>query len=432
MALRSESSKVLTKGGVLTPTYLNDILRVAEIAGNDSVFLGSRQEILFKQDESAELKVIQLKPDNFRLFDREFSFQNVVSSLASVDILPSTPWVNSRTYHNILKQIKIEHTLQINLVDPKQNLVPLFSGNLNFVASQTPGFWFLYLRKEEEEETIKWPGLIASEGIATLAMYLEKEWKTDSEITLDQLVHEHAVIFPLHTIKSDEELVLPKKFFSSYEGLVKSDDINWVDFYCADNHFPIQFMREVVKLCNQTGQDEIFITPWKTFLIKGISPQNKVLWKELISRYGLNVNYSSLELNWCLPLLDKKAFHLKNYLVDQLSDLEIRRFGLSFTIQTKPMEVYTTAVIKVDRGIKLPGIFESLRTYSIYYASDFNPNNSKYILFAENISKRELPQKIKELNNRFYQGNTYSLHPAWNQLMKRSIRQTLVLPKFNN
>ncbi len=346
-----------------------------------------------------------------------------------VDILPSTSWVHSGTYLNILEQIEYKHTLRVNLVDPKQNLVLLFSGNLNFVASQTPNYWFLYVKNSELEEAKKWPGLIFTDDIAMLAVHLEEIWKGKKDITLEQMIHELPLSFPIHTLESDEELRLPEGFFPYYEGLNKNDgeDTFWAGFYWRNNRYPIQFLREICRLCNQTGLGKICITPWKTFLVKGISPEHKIFWEELIGRFGINMRHSSFELNWHLPLLDEEAYNLKKFIVGKFDKFDIRTFGISFAIQTKPMELFTTAVIKVDSGIKLPGIFDVFRTYSIYYAYDFNPNSSQYVLFEQNISKCELPQKLNELTKRYYSRISFPGREAWKRLTRKKNTQTFVV-----
>lgn len=429
MDRKTKLSRVLTKGGVLTPSYLSEILDVAEFAGNDAVFFGSRQDILFKQTEKTDLKIIQLKPDKFQFYAREFPFQNVVSSFVCVDILPSTAWVHSGTYLNVLDLIEYRHTLRVNLVDPKQNMVPLFSGNLNFIASQTSNYWFLYLKSKENDEVKKWPGLIFTNDIASMAFHLEKIWMANKNLNLAQLVLELAVVFPLNTFESDEELILPEGFFPYYEGINKNEnsDTYWAGFYWRNNRYSIQFLREICRLCNQTGLGKICITPWKTFLVKGISPEHKIFWEELIGRFGINMRHSSFELNWHLPLLDEEAYNLKKFIVGKFDKFDIRTFGISFAIQTKPMELFTTAVIKVDSGIKLPGIFDVFRTYSIYYAYDFNPNSSQYVLFEQNISKSELPQKLNELTKRYYSRISFPGREAWKRLTRKKNTQTFVV-----
>lgn len=434
MNRKTKFSRVLTKGGVLTPAYLNDILSVAEYSENDSIFFGSRQDILFKRNEKTDLKVTQLKPDKFEYFDREFPFQNIVSSFVCVDILPSTSWVHSGTYLTILEQIDFRHTLRINLVDPKQNLVPLFYGNLNFIASQTPNYWFLYVKNGGNDEAKKWPGLIFTDDIATLAMHLEEIWVGKEVVTIEQLIHELPMSFPIHTLESDEELKLPEGFFPYYEGLNKTDgsETFWAGFYWRNNRYPIKFLREICNLCDQSGIGKICITPWKTFLIKGILPEDKIFWEELIGRYGINMRHSSFELNWHLPILDKQAYKLKKYIVSEFDKFDIRTFGISFTIQTKPMELFTTAVVKLDSGLKLPGILNVFQTYSIYYAYDFNPNNNHYVLFEQNITKKDIPQKLNELTKRYYSRISFPGREAWERLNKRKNTQSFVVQQCKN
>lgn len=431
MNQNTELSRVLTKGGVLTPSYLNNILDVAEKAGNDAVFFGSRQDIIFYRNQMSESGDVQENSGNVLFFDREYAYQNVVSSYVCVDILPSTSWVHSGTYLNVLEQIEYKHTLRINLVDPKQNLVPLFFGNLNFIASQTPNYWFLYLKYGEHEEAKKWPGLIFTDDIATIAVHLEKMWIKNPGITMEQLIHGLPLNFPVHTFESDEELRIPEGFFPYYEGLNKNenDETFWAGFYWRNNRYPIQFLREISLLCHQTGLGKICITPWKTFLIKGILPEHQIFWEALIGQFGINMRHSSFELNWHLPLLDEQAFKLKKYIVTKFDQLDIRTFGISFTIQTKPMELFTNVVIKIVGRLNFPEWIDIFRTYSIYYATDFNPNNSQYVLFEQNISKNDLPQKLNELTKRYYSGISKPGRDAWIKLTKSKKSQSFVVQK---
>lgn len=431
---KNKLARVLTKGGVLTPSYLNNILYVAEKAGNDAVFFGSRQDIIFYRNQMSDSADVQENSGNVLFFDREYAYQNVISSFVCVDILPSTAWVHSGTYLNVLDQIEYKHTLRVNLVDPKQNLVPLFFGNLNFIASQTPNYWFLYLKFGEQEEAKKWPGLIFTDDIASIAVQLEKMWIKNSEITMEQLIHGLPLNFPVHTFESDEELRIPEGFFPYYEGLNKNENNEtfWAGFYWRNNRYPIQFLREVCLLCLQTGLGKICITPWKTFLIKGIAPEHKIFWEALIGHYGINMRHSSFELNWHLPLLDKEAYNLKKFIVSRFDQFDIRTFGISFTIQTKPMELFTNVVIKVEGRLKFPVWMDIFRTYSIYYAYDFNPNSSQYLLFEQNISKNDLPQKLNELTKRYYIQLSNPGREAWVKLTNPKKSKSFVVHQCKN
>src|SRR5690606_19607434 len=75
--------------------------------------------------------------------------QNIISSYAALDVMPTTHWLASHTYHYILDTFDYKPRLKINITDPVQSLVPLFTGNLNFVASSNENYWYLYLRFSE-------------------------------------------------------------------------------------------------------------------------------------------------------------------------------------------------------------------------------------------------------------------------------------------
>jgi rubredoxin len=176
----------------------------------------------------------------------------------------------------------------------------------------------------------------------------------------------------------------------------------WAGFYWRNNEYPIPFLKEVCELCQRTNVGKISFTPWKTFVVKDIEANHKIYWDELIGRYGINMRHSSFELNWHLPLLDQKALKLKRYLVSEFDKFDIRTFGLSFAIQNKPGERFTTVVIRPKSRLPFLGKFDFTRTYSIEHAYDFNPNNNHYLEYATNLGKNQLPQALRELSKRYY------------------------------
>lgn len=400
--------RVLDKGGVITPGQLLRIINFAEKAGNEFVFLGSRQDLLFYLPEKT-----QPVDSDILLHQRSSGIQNVVSSFVCVDILPSTNWVHAGTYLNILDKFTFNHKLRINIVDPRQNLVPLFYGHLNFVASSTPNYWFLYLNLDNKKDPELWSEMVFTDDIAEFAKELELlvvEQGTNRINALKLAIAELTI--HKNTLPNTKEIELPKGFFPYYEGLNKIDgkDSYWAGFYWRNNRYPTKFLREVCLLCQQTNISRISFTPWKTFLVKDIEKKHKLHWDELIGRYGINMRHSSFELNWHLPLLDQDALNLKRYLVSEFDKFDIRTFGLSFAIQNKPGEQFTTVVIRSKSRLPFLGKFDFTRTYSIEHAYDFNPNNNHYIEYANNLSKAELPQKLNEVSKRYYSRLFVSKH----------------------
>ncbi|WP_159519700.1 rubredoxin [Sunxiuqinia indica] len=403
MSETKELYRILNKGGVLSPALLYKILLVAEKAGNKHVHFGSRQDILFYLPTN--FKTEQLNRSGVSIHKRTSGVQNLVSSYSCVDILPSTSWIYSGIYLKIIDQFTYDHVLRINIVDPKQNMVPLFYGNLNFVASETPNYWHLYLSLNPNKDPQVWPGLIFTDDIATFAQALEQLIIRDKLETVEALLYalENSPLQKI-TLENTKKIDLPIGFFPYYEGLNKIDgkDQYWAGFYWRNNNYPIQFLKEVCQLCQRTNVVKISFTPWKTLLIKDIETKDKIHWEELIGRFGINMRHSSFELNWHLPLLDENAFKLKRYLVSAFDKLDIRTYGLSFGIQTQPGEKFTSVVIRIKGRLSFLGKYDFTRKYSIEYAYDFNPNNNHYLEYAGNLSKDELPEKLNDISKKYY------------------------------
>lgn len=142
--MRQDLQRLLVKGGVLSPSELKQIVEMAESLGLETLHLGSRQDIVLP--EVVDKNSIESQFPNFNLeFISERKYQNIVSSYVSADIFPTTSWMSSATYLYILEQFNYVSKLQINITDPKQQLVPLFTGELNFIASKEEDYWYLYL-----------------------------------------------------------------------------------------------------------------------------------------------------------------------------------------------------------------------------------------------------------------------------------------------
>src|SRR5690606_34617983 len=126
--------RVFTNGGIVSPAQLKKVLGAAKRAEVDYVHFGSRQDILFPI-LAKSLKSESICQDmnmNYEL--HEVENQNIVSSYVASGITAATSWVHSDTYHYILEDFSYQPQVKINIVDRDQKLVPLFTGNVNFIA----------------------------------------------------------------------------------------------------------------------------------------------------------------------------------------------------------------------------------------------------------------------------------------------------------
>ena len=395
-------NRVIVKGGVLSPGELKYICESIESLGLDTISFGSRQDILLPK---------KTKKEDLSKFDKltivgsdETGIENIVSSYVCADIFPSTSWLTGDRYLYLLEQFKSKSTLKINLTDPKQRLVPLFTGHINFIASAHEDYWYLYIRLPEWEKTEMYPALIYSWDLDKIEKAIENILQEEPEDieTIFELVSD-AVDTNNRTV--DKPLEVPFYPFPYFEGMNKIGmDKYWLGLYWRNNKYDISFLKEMCELCSENKIGKISITPWKSFIVKGIPRESKLVWEKFLGKRGINVRHSMLELNWHLPVANEDALNLKKYLVANFDQNDISTYGLTFGITdySKISYYFTSLVVQKNKQPEKIGNFQTRDTYNLLYAKDFDPNSRKYIMHVQDVDKVELPGLLMELSQLYF------------------------------
>jgi len=399
--------RVFARGGVISPGDLKKILETAGDFGNEVIHFGSRQDILFP----VNIRSKAILDHTFQAIRTEYDFagnnyQNMVSSYVAADILPHTSWLHSDTYLYILDDFEQYRTqLKVNISDPRQTLVPLFTGNLNFVASRQDNYWYLYVSLPASgNDLVLWPTLVYTFDIVRTVKAIEAVYAEKPAVSVEELVTHVKVLSKANQHAVEEELELPKTSFPAYEGMNKmAGDKYWLGLYWRNNGYTINFLKALCDLCVETNIGKISITPWKSFILKGILEKDKIKYEKLLGKYGINMRHSSLELNWHLPVLDEEALQLKRYLVRTFDQNDISTEGLTFTVKTVPMVLFTSVVIEKNPASQYAEKYDLLPTYNILYSQDFNPNKQQYITYARDILKEDLAPLLMELSCLYYE-----------------------------
>jgi rubredoxin len=400
--MKQSFSRVTVKGGVLSPAELKQILILAENAGLTTISLGSRQDILFiNEDQNFHFE----PQDKFQIVPPGvLGFENIVSSYVASDILPNTPWLTGDRYLYILERFRAQSSLKINITDPRQRLVPLYTGHINFIASEHEDYWYLYVRLPDWEKTELYPALIFSWDLEKISTAIEKLLKEepDTTETLFELVND---LVTTNNRTVDKELEIPFYPFPYYEGINRvGEDTYWLGLYWRNNKYYIEFLKFLCDLCADCRIGKISITPWKSIIIKGIQGKFKLEWEKLLGKHGINVRHSMLELNWHLPVNNKSALELKEYLVANFDKNDISTYGLTFSITdyTKKAYYFTSIVIEKNQPPAFLEGVEFRSTYNLLYAKDFDPNNQEYIVHVQEVDQADLPELLIELSKMYF------------------------------
>src|SRR6478736_3044025 len=433
---KSDLIRAFVKGGFLSPADLLKIMDLSKSIGNKYVMFGSRQDILFpvRGADEAQLKdAFQSISIDYELGNDQSVYQNIVSSYAAVNIAETTRWLKEDTYNVIIDSFEYKPKLKINIVYPLQSLVPLFTGELNFLASKEDNYWFLYIRDPRKKGNVieRWPRLISGHDIHKISRALEEFFVKYQPFTTEELYimlkHDgHRINYKPIV----EKLKTSEATFPYYEGLnAMLNNQYWLGLYWRNNKYDIDFMSAACKLCQETNIGKINITPWKAFIIKGIKAADRIRWEKLMGKFGINERHSSIELNWHLPVIDPEALELKRFLVRELDQQDISTHGLTFTIKTsREIFLFTSVVIAKNTEIN-PSHGEH---YDILFAKNFNPNNLVYHLYAGAVKKEMIPAILIELSKLYFRQLNPELQPETDVKVELPVGESITRYQCSN
>lgn len=402
--------KVNLPGGIVSVGDFMDILHAAEKAAIESVQFGNRQQLYLAVNEE---KLEDLE-HHFHVTDTEFEmdaddYPNIISSYVTEDIFDSSVWLREGVYRDILDSFHYPPRLKINLVDSSQTLVPFFTGNLNFISADISNYWYLYIRFPKTNIIHCWSSLIYSEDISALSKQIENIILSNRDSFYDQEIIEGKLLEkqvnaagnfffqPLSTPLKVPDFQLPY-----YEGFNKYHDKYWLGIYRRNEQFTVAFLKDICAICTKTRIGQIYTTPWKSMIIKGVEAADRKLWNLILGKHRINVRHASSELNWQTEDLSVYGLELKHELIKEFDKVDLRTFKLCFAVKTNPKTGLFGAVIIR----KQPESGDNAEVFDVLHTIDFNPNSKNFILYKENIQKNTLSEELIQLCDQYYHQQT--------------------------
>lgn len=395
--------RILIKGGVTSPGELKDGISMLEAAGLQEVYFGSRQDLLFPLNETKETQLESISKFNTDIVG-ERGFQNIVCSYVSADIFDMTYWLKGSTYLYILERFDYQPKLKVNITDPKQRLVPIFNGNLNFIASESEDYWYLNIKLPHWKKSDFYPVLVYSWDITTISKAIEDIFEEVNNV--EELFFILNKKLDTNNKAMERELEVPYLTFPYYEGMNRMGlDQYWLGLYWRNNRYDLNFLKELCGFCLDNSIGKICITPWKSFIIKGIKSQSRPQLERLLGQWGINIRHSQLEMNWHLPVDDQDALELKKFLVRSFDQNDISTYGLTFGISNDAgkRSHFASVIIEKNTPPQIIKDFEVRPTYNVLHFKRFDPNTQQYESYAQDVDKIELPGLLMELSKKYFE-----------------------------
>lgn len=400
--------KINLPGGIVSPGDLHEILSIAEKCDVKNVRFGNRQQLLFIVNESQleDLYDMFLVSDVIYEIDTD-EFPNLVSSYVTEEIFQTSLWLTEGVYKDILDGFNHKPRLKINIVDYYQNLIPFFTGNLNFIASETNNFWYLYIRFPKTNQMYCWPSLVYSEDIPEISRVAEQsinsrptEKQQQEIINGDELYQKVIQQHKFLNQEFEHPLIHTDFQLPYYEGLNRyTENKSWLGIYRRNEDYSLDFLKEICEICLETRIGQLYTTSWKSIVIKNILNKDRGYWSDLLNKYRINIRHAANELNWQTEDLCEEALRIKIDLVKAFEDADLRTYRLCFAIKTQPKTGLFSSIEVRKRNTKNQNgdeLFELLHT------KDFNPNSKEYIVFNEGVIYKDLASQLIEICEYYY------------------------------
>jgi rubredoxin len=397
------------RGGIISPGDLYNILTAAQKTKVMYVRFGLRQQLL-----------VDMEPYSIPIFTEELDklnipyevdtnqFPNIISSFPAADVFIRNTWLSEGVYKDVFDAIDYKPTLKVNICDSNQSFTPMLTGNINWVASGTPHYWYLIIRFPKTNVIYEWDKLCYTNDIPKVTKAIEQLITSSPSVYIDNENADGNVLFAaLATDKlsikpAENKVALPQFNLPYYEGLNRYDHKYWLGIYRRDELFGIDFLKAVCKLCLDTKLGQLCCSAWKSIMIKGIEEKDKAAWNLLLEKFQINMRHAANELNFQVEDNDPEALALKTYLVKYLSIDDTRTFGICIGIKTrKKSEIFSSILVRKRYLVDFAGI-KLLKVYDILCARDFNPNERTEEIFSSGNPKVVLAEQLRRSVLKFY------------------------------
>lgn len=405
--------KVNLAGGVVSPGDLQEILEIAEGAGANHVRIGNRQQLYFtvRAENLEDLELEMFKAELTYEVDNH-QYPNILSSYVTDDIFSAESWLREGVYKDIFDLFNYQPKLKINLIDQYQTFVPFFTGNFNFITSVVSNYWYWYIRFPKTNATYCWPALIYSADIPQVSKLAEQIILENKDLFYDQPETDHKLFHRLlsNQIKVaaqaiKEPLKLPEFQLPYYEGFNHYGNRKyWLGIYRRNEIFSINLLKDICAACFKTRIGQLYTTPWKSLIIKGINEADCESWRHLLNKHRINVRHAYNELNWQLENLCEESLEMKKQLVKELEEDDVRTYKLCFAIKIHPKSGLMGSVVvrKRDNGL-----------FDISHTRDFNPNTKEYIAYKTGVEACRIGNHLGNLCNTYYELLSSNLAPGY-------------------
>ena len=258
--------KINFTGGIVSPGYLLQVMEAIQEAGIENVRFGLRQQLLIDVPQKNYDKLVEAFLSRKIVYEENTDeYPNIISSFAAEEIFVNDSWLREGVYKDIFDLFEYRPKLKLNFSDNNQTFTPFFTGNINWIASTSSHFWYLFIRFPKTEVYYQWPQLVYTNDLPRLSNLIERFILENKEAyyentNADGLALCNSVMANATIISKPIEvpLNLPAFNLPYYEGFNSYGNKTWLGIYRRDELFPVSFVKDIAKICLQTKIGQLY------------------------------------------------------------------------------------------------------------------------------------------------------------------------------
>lgn len=377
-------------GGLFTP---KDLRHCAIAAQDHGLYLGQRQniiipDIVFNHSELQKLSASVHCQDYYQ------HKSNLVCSHAAGGLAGEDDWAyRNDAYLEILAQIPALPQLKVNLCSPEQSLFPLFSGQLNFITSNTEGYWHLVLNINNTRQLL--PFLLRSNQVHQVIALIDANTPSGALLDSEQIM---ALLTGQLTIDSQQpELELHSRHLSDYEGFQQMRDGKFaLNIFSNHKRWDPKFLCELCDLADRQRLGRIYLTSGRSLLIKHIEENLCFEWQNLIGRHNITLRHSEQDLSWLVPAEKRTLVNIKEKIIRRLHAEGLSFQGLYIALDPSEFDCGAQIIISSQRQADQD-------SYQVFHKKDFDYRHSGFLRAASKLNFEELLDILYALREMFFE-----------------------------
>ena len=413
MARRTSDMIFHTQGGRVALTVLRRFAEIGLIHGSGSLGLGARQELIVcavPQDERNRVR------QGIGTLMREHHPRrpNLVTTRAATGRAHRTFWLSEGAYDHALESFTPPPSISVNLVDPRQSYLPLYTGRIHAVATPEPEFWSIRFHAPGHAEPVRLEATFHSTDLATLVRLIQPHLSGVAPLNLPRLQDEIEQVFGDRLgdhIRDEDSFPEDSRPITDFVLDTASGHYS-LGIPAQSAPLSCQFLMDLAVLARGLGISAAYLTTLKSLLIHGIRREERAAFEKLLLRHRISVYPGAWDTVCFNDFQEPDNVATGLALLRGLNQSVPHPGALRIALVEDEWVTPDVPIIVRAEARKRQGIWRRRPRYSVYMRKNFAPLNNEIQRCATHVRAAGLVEAVISVIQRYSAEETTTSVPA--------------------